>query len=224
MDTYEQLRLISEPPSWSEYLVPEEFKKTFSLAMLEYTLNDAHGFWMEPSSGEGHCSPGKYAIDVATRLHEANVAYNGKYTQSPIEDMLLGSLLWLRMDWAGLPCLDEFQGPDEYRNLGPAQKLEFWVTPQAKVAGFRVDFLVWFRMKNAIAGVAIECDGHAFHEKTKEQAAADKKRDRAVVTAGFPVLRFTGSEIFKDALGCAEQVRDTLFEPLMKVSREGGLI
>lgn len=55
--------------------------------------------------------------------------------------------------------------------------------------------------------VAIECDGHDFHEKTKEQAARDKQRDRDLQSIGWAVARFTGSEIFKNAPAAAEQVR-----------------
>lgn len=45
--------------------------------------------------------------------------------------------------------------------------------------------------------IAIELDGHDFHERTKEQATRDKRRDRALVAAGWSVLRFTGSEVIK---------------------------
>lgn len=58
--------------------------------------------------------------------------------------------------------------------------------------------------------VCIECDGHDFHERTKEQAARDKKRDRELATAGWTVLRFTGSEIWKDPSSCVEQVMELI--------------
>lgn len=51
----------------------------------------------------------------------------------------------------------------------------------------------------------IECDGHNFHEKTKEQAAKDKSRDRAFAKAGYHIIRFTGSEIYNDPLRCARE-------------------
>jgi very-short-patch-repair endonuclease len=54
--------------------------------------------------------------------------------------------------------------------------------------------------------IVIECDGHDYHERTKEQAAHDRKRDRAMTEAGIVVLRFTGSEIWKNPFSCAEQV------------------
>lgn len=44
----------------------------------------------------------------------------------------------------------------------------------------------------------VELDGHDFHERTKEQASRDKKRDRDLAAIGLPVIRFTGSDIYKD--------------------------
>jgi len=60
------------------------------------------------------------------------------------------------------------------------------------------------------AKVVVECDGHDFHEKTKEQAARDKKRDRDMQLDGWKVLRFTGSEIWRGAEGCAKDVARAL--------------
>lgn len=51
----------------------------------------------------------------------------------------------------------------------------------------------------------VECDGHDFHERTKEQAANDRSRDRAATLAGYTVMRFTGSELWRDPWGCAAQ-------------------
>jgi very-short-patch-repair endonuclease len=52
----------------------------------------------------------------------------------------------------------------------------------------------------------VECDGHDFHERTKEQAARDKKRDRDLLSRGVTTIRFTGPEIYKNAEGCARQL------------------
>jgi very-short-patch-repair endonuclease len=54
--------------------------------------------------------------------------------------------------------------------------------------------------------IAIEVDGHDFHERTKEQAQRDKARDRALQILGWKPLRFTGSEVFRDAATCAGEV------------------
>lgn len=74
---------------------------------------------------------------------------------------------------------------------------------------YRLDFRIIVAReveRGALGEIALECDGHDFHERTKEQAKRDRKRDRDLQAQGFRVLRFTGSEIFRDALGCAGSV------------------
>lgn len=53
--------------------------------------------------------------------------------------------------------------------------------------------------------VAIECDGHEFHQKTKLQVARDNERELALKMHGYDVIRFSGSQIYNDPLGCAEK-------------------
>jgi very-short-patch-repair endonuclease len=84
----------------------------------------------------------------------------------------------------------------------------FTVHPQIEIGNYRVDFLI--KSKSGDTQIVVECDGHDFHEKTKEQAAKDKKRDRYLVGRGFKVLRFTGHEIWKDPWLCALEVNDLI--------------
>jgi len=80
---------------------------------------------------------------------------------------------------------------------------------------YRVDFLIIvtdFRDHEDMIKVVVECDGHEFHEKTKEQSTRDKKRDREMLACGYRVLRFTGQEIWKDAMRCAKEVENTIRE------------
>lgn len=82
---------------------------------------------------------------------------------------------------------------------------------QAQIGNYRADFLITFHHPQAateLFRVVVEVDGHAFHERTKQQAARDKRRDRHMTTRGYRVLRFSGSEVWKDPAGCAEQVID----------------
>jgi REase_MTES_1575 len=60
------------------------------------------------------------------------------------------------------------------------------------------------------ASVAIELDGHDWHERTKEQAASDKSRDRALAKLGWHTLRFTGHEVYADASACVRDVVETV--------------
>lgn len=56
--------------------------------------------------------------------------------------------------------------------------------------------------------LVIECDGHDYHERTKEQATRDRARDRKAILDGMDFFRFTGSELWRDPWGCTEQVID----------------
>lgn len=61
--------------------------------------------------------------------------------------------------------------------------------PQYPVAGVFVDFA------NPVAKVAIECDGKAFHDASK-----DKIRDEKLMNIGWTVYRISGSDCIKDGV------------------------
>lgn len=75
--------------------------------------------------------------------------------------------------------------------------------PQIEFERYRFDFGI--RWTN----VLIEVDGHDFH-KTKEQRTRDAKRQRYLEQKGFRVIRFTGSEIYKDLDKCIQETEDAL--------------
>jgi very-short-patch-repair endonuclease len=77
------------------------------------------------------------------------------------------------------------------------------VQPQKTIDRYRLDFMIAFRFFGREIRLAIECDGHEFHEKTKRQAAKDRSCERAISALGYQVVRFTGSEIHHDARACA---------------------
>lgn len=100
------------------------------------------------------------------------------------------------------------------RALQSQDPLTMIVLPQAQLEGWRVDFLIRVMDLGRVSGrpqwrcLIVECDGHDFHERTKEQAAKDRSRDRDWQIKGFGVLRFTGSELHRDPLKCAREVSD----------------
>lgn len=80
------------------------------------------------------------------------------------------------------------------------------IKPQEKFGKYRADFSVlipWYKDDSKKMRIAIECDGHEFHERTKEQASRDKAKDREIQNHGFLIHRYTGSEIWNSAGGCA---------------------
>jgi very-short-patch-repair endonuclease len=90
----------------------------------------------------------------------------------------------------------------------PHEGCGFFLLPQYEIGAYRVDFLMGHSGREGNRGfdlrkcVVIECDGHDWHERTKEQAARDKKRDRFLLRNVGSVIHFTGSEIYRDVSAC----------------------
>ena len=91
------------------------------------------------------------------------------------------------------------------------------IQPQVVLGGARVDFLITLQKISESDGLkiwrkqlVIECDGANFHDRLPAQGVRDRKRDRALVALGLQVLRFSGSEIWKDSFECATQALDLL--------------
>jgi hypothetical protein len=68
-----------------------------------------------------------------------------------------------------------------------------------------------------LAHLVVEVDGHDFHDRTKRQASYDRKRDRELTLNGYPVIRFTGSDVYNDPSWCAEQIDLQINELASKV-------
>ena len=84
---------------------------------------------------------------------------------------------------------------------------KYWLNPQVEIGKYRVDFeLVNHKDKKII----VECDGHEFHQKSKQQVEKDNQRERDLKKLGYEVVRFSGSEIFKDAEKCVKDLLDIL--------------
>jgi len=83
------------------------------------------------------------------------------------------------------------------------------IWPQYRVLDWPVDFLIGtMSCDGKRSFCVVECDGHEFHERTKEQAVRDRKRDRRLQAKGYRVFRFTGSEIYKDPLVPVQEIFD----------------
>jgi very-short-patch-repair endonuclease len=91
-----------------------------------------------------------------------------------------------------------------------AESADIYFGRQIRVLDWPVDFVIVARFVHdefrSLARLAIECDGHEYHERTKEQAARDRSRDRSLQASGYTVMRFTGSELYRDPMKCVEEV------------------
>lgn len=149
----------------------------------------------------------------------------GPATESPIELLMLAALGFMQTPifydggyvrhgaTVSRPIFytpDLVKEPLSYFDSYPDDHEAVVVFMQAPVIGYRVDFLLLAQLAEAKGGpvrIVIECDGHDYHERTKEQAKRDRGMDRALQAAGFRVFRFTGSEIYRDPDRCVEEVR-----------------
>jgi superfamily I DNA/RNA helicase/very-short-patch-repair endonuclease len=73
--------------------------------------------------------------------------------------------------------------------------------PQVRIGRYTVDFLVGVNDRKII----VECDGKAYHD-----AARDSERDKVLSLEGYPICRFSGSELYADVDKCIEMIRQTL--------------
>lgn len=154
--------------------------------------------------------------------------------ESPIEVLMLLSLvicardnqLGVRVIWTHTTLGASHQVELDL-SLG-TQALAIEIRPQFQQGKHRVDFkltfcgvdTVWkqdaqpgspqFETTRMDKSMIVECDGHDFHERTKEQAKRDKERDRNLQSLGFPVYRYTGSEIFADVFKASAEIVQVL--------------
>lgn len=149
----------------------------------------------------------------------------GSDTESPIEDRFLLSLLII-CKRHNIKLLEDHNGVGPIVILENIDEkgLELRIYKQRKVGQYRIDFLLEYRITEPYIHnslLIVECDGHKFHEKTKQQAKKDKKRDRVLQSQGYVVFHFTGSEIFKKPLECAHQCINYLVNQIYKESLNG---
>lgn len=140
-----------------------------------------------------------------------------RLSESPIETAFADAILTCQ---TALECrLPVFIDPSQ--PFRPTS--EFQISPQRPIGQYRADFAMMFGSSDSRiqARVVVECDGHAFHEKTKAQAARDKMRDRAFLAQGWPVMRFTGSELHADPGKCADEAATFLFDEWVKLAMLG---
>jgi very-short-patch-repair endonuclease len=143
--------------------------------------------------------------------------------ESPIELALACAIVRaIHADWdadclAGVAWDLYEREPDEQPATTLTRMATLVLTCQLRIGTYRADMalgcLAWAptNVIKKMPPVIVECDGHQFHEKTKEQAQHDKERDRFITAKGYRIFRFTGSEIMRRPNECAIEVLDALY-------------
>lgn len=151
------------------------------------------------------------AESLTKRIRSDVLARGEALTQSPVERALFNALVIVGIDRFGTVAL---RGRGEVQLIAFASgERNLIIAPQWRLLDYEIDFMVigGERALAAVDGVtkpyvAVECDGHEFHEKTKEQASADKRRDREIQKQRVPVFRFSGADIWRDVFECAIEI------------------
>lgn len=144
--------------------------------------------WLYDDVFKGECDAGSFAITYG---------FNTEGCQSPIEEIFTVAFdIFLFM---------EGNKDDFYEGMFINNQQEIVVGKKKYYADFVInhDFSVEEKSKPLV----IECDGHDFHEKTKEQVIHDNERDLDLKKAGYDVIHFSGSQIYRNPAKC---VRDAI--------------
>lgn len=82
---------------------------------------------------------------------------------------------------------------------------------ERKVGNYEPDFIISVLDEYSMQFV-VEIDGFDYHDKTKEQAAKDKQRDRHFLRYGFIPIRFAGTEVYRNATDCVRETMQIIME------------
>lgn len=174
-------------------------EKSFLLALGNRAYNRLYGDDDYVGNSEHFAEAGAEINDLCGNWVNARLQ-----CQSPIEEIMLGQIIFL---YDGYNAVRWDETPDLPK---PPDAFGTWFEIQAPIGQFRADFLFTCHAKGHVRRLVVECDGHDFHERTKQQAQRDKARDRFMVAEGITVIRFTGSELYREPSECADQLQRLL--------------
>lgn len=176
----------------------------------EMTKRDRPAIYAVDSTDKAMAAVEEASSTAAAQFIE-NYELIARRCESPIERLLLAQL-YIHAKIIGYPGL-HFCMTETPRDEASFDEAAF-VYQQVRIDRYRVDFLIHDATLPLELGaprwMVVECDGHDFHERTKEQARRDKQRDRFFQSKGYRVLRFTGSELYADAEACVDEIVEQL--------------
>ena len=147
---------------------------------------------------------GRDAEDIARQDFHSECLECGM--ESPIEHVLYCAIRAL----AKVNGIQEDDGP--FKVNGELHMFGLHVQPQVVVGKYRVDFII--SREQLFCGptrcekqeIIVECDSQEFHERTEPERRYEKRRDRFLVSQGYKVFHFTGTEIVKEPFRVAAEI------------------
>jgi hypothetical protein len=120
-------------------------------------------------------------------------------SDSPIES-ILGAAIIVCFEGNGKPLTLASEPSGHARRL--------LLVPQFKWSIYRSDWAVY--NPKTTGALLIECDGKDFHS-SDDQIQHDARKDEAAHDRGYLTMRFTGSQIHRNADGCAKEIFDFVY-------------
>jgi hypothetical protein len=165
--------------------------------------------WMELESVQKHLArAAKWAAAEARHRVEKGapdaVLYDEPAVESPIEAIY--KIWWYAVSLLHADGAGRLFGLDSQREVTANERqyrLDFIVQykdPDLLFAAHNLDIPTW--------AIAVEVDGHDFHERTKDQVADRNQRDRDLAQAGWLVFHYSGTELYRDPVRCITEVMD----------------
>lgn len=83
--------------------------------------------------------------------------------------------------------------------------------PQVKIGSYRVDFVATHYTYKGEGvseekSLVVECDSQAFHDRSEKERRYEKQRDRFLISKGYVVFHFTGTEIMREPFRVASEI------------------
>ncbi len=97
------------------------------------------------------------------------------------------------------------ESPIETRLFNALIKEGYQVYTQVPCGKYRIDLAVYSRGRK----IAIEADGKAYHS-SPSQLKHDEQKNQFLRKSGWKVIRFTGSEIYRNSKNCVQQVEELM--------------
>lgn len=148
---------------------------------------------------------------AAQHIAAVQVDFNMRWLSSSSMESPMEAIFWVW--WGALATSGEidtenvglYQQQDAHTKSGRTYRLDFALRPHPHIEERAA------KVGLEIAKIAIEIDGHDFHERTKEQVAYRNQRDRDLLADGWKVLHFSGSEVNRKPQECVEQAFDVAY-------------
>jgi hypothetical protein len=165
-------------------------------------------WFKHPDIEEWHGTYRRQLSDGCGRLMDSQVwsLLSDTNAESPIEAMFVCG--WYLLHAIDRMCVRTFcekadltlKGQVPVKCGGRTFRLDLCVVPRDPLIALAITKI------GAPLRVAIELDGHEFHERTKEQVDLRNERDRMLQADGWKVVHFSGSEVIRDPSECADKV------------------